>query len=140
MEIITMSVEHLERVRELSLQLGYEASLTDLRDRWEVLQSNPHHRLLVYVDRKVLGWIHFEEVFDLIEPVKVEIKALVVDEAARSTGVGKSLIRAAREWSKIRNRDIIYLNCNIVRDRAHAFYKREGFTLNKTSHFFEQKV
>jgi GNAT superfamily N-acetyltransferase len=50
------------------------------------------------------------------------------------------LLNAVREWAKTNLVSTIYLSCNIIRDRAHAFYLREGFIEVKTSHFFEIEI
>lgn len=112
----------------------------DLIERFNDLSSLNNHGLLVLEDGGVKGWVHLEIVYDLIEEKKVEIKALIVDENSRSKGYGHALIKAAREWTKQNKLNTIYLSCNTMRDRAHDFYLREGFTKVKTSHFFETKV
>jgi GNAT superfamily N-acetyltransferase len=130
----------LVAVGALSEQLGYPVEMQQLMARFEHISSLGHHALLVTGDHEVSGWIHLEAVSDLIEETKVEIKALVVDENMRSKGVGTVLVQAAKEWAKTYGSNTIYLSCNIIRDRAHAFYEREGFTKVKTSHFFELKI
>lgn len=83
---------------------------------------------------------HVEAVEDLIEERKVEIKAFVVNEKERSSGIGHELIKQAIEWARKFQLQTIYLNCNILRNRAHCFYEKEGFKKVKTSHFFELKI
>lgn len=132
-----MELKDLPSVTRLCAELGYPVSPDEIKVRFLELQALPHHALLVVGDGQ--GWIHLEIVFDLIEAKKVEIKALVVDEKLRGQGLGKKLLQASREWAGKNGLDTIYLSCNIIRDRAHAFYLREGFIKNKTSHFFELK-
>lgn len=132
-----MQSEHIGAVTTLAGQLGYPGNEVDILKRLEWLKSLSHHGLFVYMkDGIVLGWAHFEVVYDLIEKTMTEIKAIVVDENARGLGVGHSLIEEAKTWSKVQGLDAIYLSCNIVRDRTHQFYQREGFQINRTSHFF----
>lgn len=132
-----MELKDLPSVTRLCAELGYPASPDEIKVRFLELQTLPNHLLMVIGDGQ--GWIHLEIVFDLIEAKKVEIKALVVDEKFRGQGLGKKLLQASREWAEKNGLDTIYLSCNIIRDRAHAFYLREGFIKNKTSHFFELK-
>jgi GNAT superfamily N-acetyltransferase len=139
-QVFSMNRKHLAGVGALSNQLGYPVNLSALEARLEELSSLPHHGLFVIEDDGVKAWIHLEIVYDLIEEKKVEIKALVVDENERSKGHGHALILTAREWAKTYLLSTIYLSCNIIRDRAHAFYLREGFIKTKTSHFFELKI
>lgn len=141
MTISLMREEHLVQVATLSDQLGYPVNASELSDRWQNLSHQERHALFVYEENKnVRGWIHLECVEDLIEENMAEIKALVVEENARGSGIGKALIEAAENWAKTYQLHTIYLNCNILRDRTHKFYVREGFTNYKTSHFFRKKI
>ncbi len=107
----------LVRVGASSDQLGYTVDLNSFRERFHGRNTLPNHALSVSENGVAKGWIHFELGFDLIEERKL-----------------------AREWAKTFGVTTIYLSCNILRDRAHAFYVREGFTKIKTSHFFEAKI
>ncbi len=141
MAISPMTEVHLPEVRLLSEQLGYPVNHAELAARWQRLSSKKRHGLFVYEENKnILGWIHLECVEDLIEEDKVEIKALVVKENSRGHGIGKALIATAEKWAKTYQIHTIYLNCNIIRERTHSFYLREGFEKFKTSHFFEKKI
>ncbi len=135
-----MNRNDLISVGAMSDQLGYPVEGQTLLERFDVLSTLPNHALFVSEDAGIKGWIHLELVFDLIEEKKVEVKALVVDENVRSQGHGNELLKVAREWAKTYGVSTIYLSCNILRERAHAFYLREGFKNVKTSHFFEAKI
>ncbi len=136
-----MNSTHLPEVMKLSEQLGYPVTLENLTARWKNLTQKNRHGLFVYEENKnILGWIHLEKVEDLIEEDKAEIKALVVEENSRGSGIGKALIATAEKWAKTYQLHTIYLNCNILRERTHNFYVCEGFTNYKTSHFFEKKI
>ena len=135
-----MNRNDLVLVGAISDQLGYAVESQVLSERFEGLLPLKSHALFVSEDDGIKGWIHLEVVFDLIEETKVEVKALVIDENARSKGHGSELLKTAREWAKTYGVSTIYLSCNILRERAHAFYLREGFTKVKTSHFFEAKI
>lgn len=141
MPISPMNELHLPEVARLSDQLGYPVPLKDLRERFRKIISSKRHTLLVYEQSEnILGWIHVECVEDLIEEDKAEIKALIVDENSRGSGIGKALMDAAEKWAKTYQLHTIYLNCNILRDRTHKFYQREGYVNYKTSLFFEKKI
>lgn len=135
-----MNRNDLKSVGAMSDQLGYPVKTSDLLARFEELTELSHNALMVCEENSVKGWVHLELVSDLIEEKKVEIKALVVEQNERSKGTGSLLVKAASEWAKTYGVTTIYLSCNIIRDRAHAFYEREGFTRVKTSHFFELKI
>ncbi len=141
MSILPMSSTHLPGVAILSDQLGYPVTENELAHRFQKLLQSPRHAFFVYEENKnILGWIHLECVEDLIEDDKAEIKALIVSENSRGNGIGKALIESAEKWAKTYHLHTIYLNCNILRERTHTFYEREGFSNYKTSRFFEKKI
>lgn len=141
MQISRMEEHHLSEVAKLSDQLGYPVELSELRDRFLKLSPKKRHAFFVCEENKnILGWIHLECVEDLIEEDKAEIKAFVVEENSRGNGIGKALIEIAEKWAKTYQLHTIFLNCNILRERTHKFYQREGFEKYKSSLFFEKKI
>jgi N-acetylglutamate synthase-like GNAT family acetyltransferase len=138
--IFPMNRNDLAAVADLSEQLGYPLLDEHLHQRFEELSGLPQHALFVLKNEQLLGWVHLELVYDLIEEKKVEIKAIVVDEKLRGQGHGQKLLKASVAWAKAQQVQAIFLSCNIVRDKTHAFYLKEGFTKTRTSHFFEIKI
>ena len=138
-DIKPMELKDLERVCTLTEELGYKASRSELQERFEEIRHLKNHVLLV-ASEDVQGFIHLEVATNFIKEKRVEIKALVVNENSRGQGIGRALLKAAAEWARSNRVSIIYLSCNIIRDRAHAFYLREGFIKKKTSHFFELEI
>ena len=57
----------------------------------------------------------------------LQIDDLVVDEAARSLGVGQALIEAVKVLAKSEGRAEVHLDSAMRRTAAHRFYDREGF-------------
>lgn len=53
---------------------------------------------------------------------------LVVTESSRSRGAGKALLAAALERAEEQGCFALELESAVWRERAHAFYKREGLT------------
>ncbi len=141
MQIFPMEEKHLVQVAKLSDQLGYPVELEELRGRFLKLLPKKRHAFFVCEENEnILGWIHLERVEDLIEEDKAEIKAFIVEEDSRGNGIGKALIEIAEKWAKTYQLHTIFLNCNILRERTHKFYQREGFVKYKTSLFFEKKI
>lgn len=139
--IESMQVHHLDAVLLLSAELGYPVTIDGLSDRYRHLSGLKQHALFVSTsDRGINGFVHLEAVDDLIEERKVEIKALIVNEKYRNSGIGHELVSSGIEWAKKFGLNTIYLNCNILRNRAHCFYEKEGFKKVKTSHFFEKNI
>lgn len=132
-----MSLEDTNSVQKLMHQLGYEASVEEIQNRFTLLQGEPYHAVFVLENQGIQGCIHLEKTISLLYGPRVQIRAFVVDEKARGKGFGKSLLSWAKNWAKNSNVSTIYLSANISRDRSHAFYLQNGFTKTKTSHFFE---
>jgi GNAT superfamily N-acetyltransferase len=138
--IFPMCEGDVPEARTLMGQLGYLMSEDELRERFRTVLRLPDHAVLVWKEDGLLGLMHLKEEVTLASGRRVEIKALVVSDSARSKGIGKYLVQAARNWAKERGCSMLYLSCNIKREKAHAFYQREGFSLAKTQHNFERTV
>ncbi|HEY2040536.1 MAG TPA: GNAT family N-acetyltransferase, partial [Edaphobacter sp.] len=90
-----------EAVAELSGQLGYAATASEVKDRIEgmlPLQSN-HLVLVACNGDETIGWIEAETVHHLQSPAHTLITGLVVSEGARSLGIGKRLCLEVERWS-----------------------------------------
>ncbi len=66
----------------------------------------------------------------------VELAALVVDDAARGSGVGKALLAAVETWARRQGFPGLYVRSNVIRERAHRFYLREGYVERKRQAVF----
>ena len=126
-------------VAELCGQLGYPATAADIERRWAPMASSPGHAVFVACDeRRVLGWIH-AAVRPLLEmDLSAEICGLVVAAGSRGEGLGRSLVKAAEDWAAGTGCRAIRVRSRIARERAHAFYEREGYARVKTQHVFEK--
>lgn len=129
-----------EAVAELSGQLGYASSASEMKDRIEgMLPLESDHLVLVACDGdETVGWIEAEIVQHLQSPAHTLITGLVVSERARSLGIGKKLCFEVERWSLGRGVPVIRVTSRMTRERAHQFYLREGFTQTKTSAVFEK--
>ena len=70
----------------------------------------------------------------------MEISGLVVDEQVRSQGIGEKLLDRAEQWAREKGCRTVGLRCNVIRDRAHAFYQRHGYQHTKTQKSFRKIV
>ena len=125
-------------IAELSSQLGYPtqpdqatAYLTDLANRSD-------HVVFVSesTDGLITGWIHVCCGYLLATGPFVEIGGLVVGEGQRSHGIGAALVDTACQWAAERSYQSIWVHSNVIRERAHNFYRMRGFTLWKTQSLF----
>jgi GNAT superfamily N-acetyltransferase len=91
-------------------------------------------------DGEIAGWIGVFVSRGLEVNPRGEVSGLIVDERFRSQAVGKYLLARAEEWTRARGCDLIGLRSNVIRDRAHAFYLREGYAYTKTQKAFRKNL
>jgi GNAT superfamily N-acetyltransferase len=128
-----MRVEDAERVAELAGELGYPSTAEQILARKAVLDRQGMS--VVYVaeaaDGAVVGWIIVCEICSMELDPHAEVKGLVVADGARSGGIGAKLMEVGEAWAKARGLREMVLRSNVIRDRAHAFYKRIGYEEQK---------
>ena len=61
---------------------------------------------------------------------KLYVDDLVTTESARSTGVGRALLTELSRRASAAGCTVVDLDSGVQRDRAHAFYRREGFDVS----------
>ena len=92
----------------------------------------------VDADGNVVGWTHVAARMNLEEEPFTELAGLIVGAAARSHGVGKALLRAAEEWARAHGFARLRVRSNVLRERAHRFYVREGYFEKKRQLVFDK--
>jgi len=130
------------RLADMAGQLGYEADPDDVRERLPQILADPAAGLLVASDDagRAIGWLHVELKHSLLSALAAQITGLVVDEAWRSSGVGAELVARAEAWAAERGCQEMLVATRISRERAHGFYRREGYELLKTSYIFSKRL
>jgi len=136
-----MTSSDLEAVRTLSLQLGYDITPELLRAQFERVAGASEHYLVVALEgERIVGWMHaFGTQLLYYEPY-VEIGALVVDEAARRSGLGTALLRAAEDWGRGHGYAEVRVRSRLSRDEAHRFYVQLGYEKEKAQYTFTRRV
>ncbi len=130
-----------ERLAALSTALGYPMTPDEAVRRLGEIADHPDHGLLVAESNgRVEGWIQVSMPRIFETPRQAEIAGLIVDETARGAGIGRRLVAAAEDWARARGCRAIRVRSNVVRERAHAFYEREGFVGLKTQRVFEKPL
>jgi GNAT superfamily N-acetyltransferase len=104
--------------------------------------ANDQAAVLVAADAedRPIGWIHVEVRRTLVAPLSAQVMGLVVDDAVRSGGIGRELLRSAEAWAAARGCRRMLVGTRVTRERAHRFYEREGYAVEKTSYFFEKEL
>jgi len=130
-----------ERIAKLCGELGYPASPAQITSR--LRQLTPASKHAVYVAESVdaggvVGWVHVSVSHLLESDVRAEVNGLVVAEGQRSAGAGAKLLEAAEEWARKRSCQGMNVRSNVIRERAHKFYERQGYEHYKTQKAFRK--
>jgi GNAT superfamily N-acetyltransferase len=125
----------------LAGELGYPTSAEGLLGRLAALHATDA-AVFVATDLADVptGWCHVEMRRTLVEPMSALIVGLVIGEGHRSAGIGAELLDAAERWARARGCKQLVVATRITRERAHRFYAREGYELNKTSYFLTKAL
>ena len=120
----------------LASELGYPTDPEAILGRLAAL-SPTDAAVMVATDRNdgPIGWCHVELRRTLVEPLSALVVGLVVGEGHRSAGVGAALLVGAERWARARGCRRLVVATRITRERAHRFYAREGYVVDKTSYF-----
>ncbi|MBU0928291.1 MAG: GNAT family N-acetyltransferase [Spirochaetes bacterium] len=120
------------RLAELSGQLGYPCAGSDVEARMgPYLESDDEAILVAEAAGRVVGWLSLAAVRHFYVEPFVEVSGFVVDEEARSAGIGRRMMGAAEDWTRARGLQALRLKTNVTRVRAHSFYERLGFERSK---------
>jgi len=127
------------RLAELSTQLGYPATGQEIVRRMKRMRPAALHAVFVAESEKlVTGWLHVS-VMPLLEvPLRAEVNGLVVDKTQRSAGTGAKLLQVAERWAAERGCKSVSVRSNVIRERAHEFYLRNGYEHYKTQKAFRK--
>ena len=130
------------RLADLAGQLSYPSTVEEIAQRLAVMAGSQDHAMFVAETQagEIAGWIAVFISRSLEVNPRGEISGLIVDERFRSQSVGKLLLQRAEEWTREQGCDIVGLRSNVIRDRAHAFYLREGYEHTKSQKTFRKKL
>lgn len=129
--------EDAAEVARLAGELGYPVRVADMAARLAAILPSPRQRVTVAEDDgRLLGWIAAERRLTLESGARVEIVGLVVDAAARGTGIGRALVEDAERWARGQGFDAIGVRSNVTREASHPFYERLGYQRRKTQHAY----
>jgi GNAT superfamily N-acetyltransferase len=128
------------QIAKLATQLGYASNPSETARRLEAIQRSSESGIFVaqIIGGEIAGWIGMFVFRSIADEPRVEISGLIVDEAVRSQGIGEKLLNRAEQWAREKRCGTIGLRCNVIRDRAHAFYKRHGYQYVKTQKSFRK--
>lgn len=118
----------LAAIAALVAELGYPIGIDDARERLARVRGAGDRALVAESAAGVVGvaTLHVKHVLHRASPVGV-LTALVVDERARGSGIGASLVEAAEREFAALGCGVVEVSSNRARERAHAFYARHGY-------------
>jgi GNAT superfamily N-acetyltransferase len=130
------------RLAELSGQLGYPATEAQIRRRLRGIRPAGQHAVLVAETKTdgVIGWLLVSKQPLLEVEIRAEINGLVVAEGHRSLGAGARLLAAAEDWARKHGCKGMSVRSNVIRERAHQFYERNGYEHYKTQKSFRKSL
>ncbi|HEY6931380.1 MAG TPA: GNAT family N-acetyltransferase [Thermoanaerobaculia bacterium] len=135
-----MTRDDLADVARLSGELGYPLDELEAKRRLEALSPERHALFVAEDGGRVVGWIHVSAEESLADEPKSLIDALIVGEGARSRGIGRLLVAEAESWASARGHRTLRVRTRVTRERAHNFYRKAGFALDKTQHVFDKSL
>jgi GNAT superfamily N-acetyltransferase len=130
------------RLAELADQLGYPTSAAEMTKRLRKLKPASQNALFVAESpgAGVVGWTHVS-VTHLVEVgTRAELNGLIVAEGHRSLGAGARLLEAAEDWARKHGCPSMSVRSNVIRERAHKFYERQGYEHYKTQKAFRKPL
>lgn len=135
------AITDAERITELASQLGYVVT-QEMMERHlpTILQAPDNVVFVAEAGGQVIGWAHAFLRVLLTSPLNVELEGLVVDENTRSAGVGGMLVERVEAWGRDQGAEMINVRSNVIRERAHQFYLRRGYTIKKSQYTFTKAL
>jgi GNAT superfamily N-acetyltransferase len=126
----------------LTGELGYPATAAQIRERLRRIQPASQTAVFVADSAKdgVVGWLHVSREALLESDVRAEVNGLVVAEGQRSLGAGARLLAAAEDWARKHSCKSMSVRSNVIRERAHKFYERNGYEHYKTQKSFRKPL
>lgn len=127
-------------IAKLSGELGYPATTAEMMRRLRKLTKDKRNAVLVaeIPSNGVIGWVHVSRNELLENDTRAEVNGLVVADGQRSLGAGAKLLEAAEVWARKNACRAMNVRSNVIRERAHAFYLREGYEHYKTQKAFRK--
>lgn len=126
-------------IADLLGQLGYPVEAEAMPQRLELLRIVGDRVVVAELDGRVAGLAHLH-VSPTIEDDRpaAKLAALVVDEAHRGEGIGRTLVEAIEAEARTRGCVVLFLTTASRREDAHDFYRRVG--LEETGKRFAKRL
>jgi GNAT superfamily N-acetyltransferase len=129
-----MTVEDIPASQNLLSQLGFRMEISEARGRFDAIARSDDQAVMVAADDgRIIALCHLFAHAPLGHPPEAVLQALVVDPAARGSGVGKRMMAAAEAWAAVFGCRSVTLGSDVSPPDAHAFYQSLGYRNEATS-------
>jgi len=130
------------KLADLSSQLGYPTTSAEIAKRLRNLKPASQNALFVAEsnDFGVVGWAHVSVTHLMEIGTRAELNGLIVAEGQRSLGAGAHLLKAVEDWARKHGCPSMSVRSNVIRERAHKFYERQGYEHYKTQKAFRKTL
>ncbi|MBL54088.1 MAG: GNAT family N-acetyltransferase [Alteromonadaceae bacterium] len=127
LEITKADIAHAERIQALLVQLGYNASIAEVKSGLN--SQDPHSDLYVArLEGRVIAFMSLIYFYYFpIQKQNCRITAIVVDEEVRITGVGRQLIQFAQVKARQHACAQLEVTTSLERKATQAYYEHNGF-------------
>jgi GNAT superfamily N-acetyltransferase len=117
------------RIADLLAQLDYPGTQAFIDDKIAELLAHPDEEIVVAEEKgRILGFISIHFIPQIaFRGSFARISYLCVDAAVRGKGIGRALEEYCVHAARGRGCDRIELHSHSRRQRAHAFYFRQGY-------------
>jgi len=131
------------RIAGLLAQLGYPSEPDAPESRLAGIMRSATQQVLVAAPPsgpRIDGYVGLERRLTLHQDEHVEITDLVVDAAARRSGLGRTLVTAGEQWAAQHHLHTMVVRSNVMRPESHPFYEGIGYQRMATSHAYHKQV
>ena len=141
MNIRRATLKDIAAIAAISREFGYEPTEVEVAESMNDLLPRTDHLVLVAEDEgAVIAWGHGRINRHIEIARHAELVGLVVTRASRSQGVGSEIVRAVEQWAREQGERSLRVRSSVVRERAHKFYLREGYTELKQQKTFAKAL
>jgi len=141
MKIRRAKAEDVKAITVISREFGYEPTEDEVAASiHDLLPRTDHIVLVAEDDGAVIAWGHGRINRHIEIARHAELVGLVVTRANRSQGVGSKIVRAVEQWAREQGESSLRVRSSVVRERAHQFYLREGYSELKQQKTFAKTL
>jgi GNAT superfamily N-acetyltransferase len=139
MEIRSAQTDDAQRIGTLMIQLGYDVPVAAIAQRLQC-RGDRREIFVATIGDRVAGWAAVSADEQFVEGYGALLEGLIVDDTMRGQGVGASLVAAAEAWARERGCVEMRVLSNVVRERAHDFYHRNGYATIKAQYHLRKRL